>query len=411
AADLVTSRYFEITRNRAGYVYSRSEWDNERAAWFAFVTRWDNANHQHYDMNSFLFCAFGEELAAHRNIFPYTHEHHGVDFEHNLVVVDEGGMPAHDRTTSCGDDCSLDGLLTGLGLGHFADYVRGDASFSYQDRSDPNTLPAERADRYCLFAKQGPNPYLVVVDDIQKSGLEHDYHWQWYTPAKSLSGAGTLADPLVIEGENAGVSIGFLEPGKPDFDFQVVKGGSTRYPLEVGLVRVNQRGVRVRYAALAAAWEKGKNAPVFKRGPAVEGNPKAVSLVVEGDSYTDLLVWQPEESTDCVGLQLSCGELATDGLLSHVRTDRTGQVTGYVLGDGRSLSFGSQTLVRADEPMSVSADTVRVFATGRRRAREDLPPLSARGRVWLPHPRTAIFADGEPVKPLMAQGRMALVGE
>jgi len=411
AAGHPTSRYFEITPNRAGYVYSRSAWDDERAAWFAFVTRWANCNHQHYDMNSFLFTAFGEEFATHKDIYPYRHEHHGVDFEHNLVIVDGGGMPAYDRITTCAAQNSLKGLLTGLGLGHFADYVRGDAKGSYKDRSDPKTLPAIRADRFCLFAKQGPNPYLLVVDDIQKSELNHNYHWQWYAPVEDISGAGTLEDPLLIEGENANCSIGFLEPERLAVDFQVVKGRHARRSLQLGLIRVYQRGSRVRYVALAAAWEKDRFRPKVKKGPAVEGNPAAVSLIVEGDSYTDLLVWQPEEFTDSLAMAVSCGEIATDGLLSMVRLGSSGEVTGYVLGEGRSLSFDSQTLVQADEPLSVSADRMRVFASGRRRSRENLPPLPAKGKIWLPHQRAEVFVDGKLTSPMMAAGRIAQVGE
>jgi len=409
AAGVPLSRYFEITQNRAGYVYSRSEWDNEKAAWFAFVTRWENANHQHYDMNSFLFCAFGDELAAHRNVYPYDHQDHGADFEHNLVIVNQGGMPLYNRTTTCGEQASLNGLLTGLGLGHFADYVRGDARLSYQDHTDQNARPAVRADRYILFAKQGRNPYVFLVDDIQKSGLENDYHWQWYTPADTVKGAGTLSDPIVFEGMNSGCSISFIAPEAPARDFQKVRGGNPRRPLEIGLIRVHQRGVRVRYVAVAAAWEKGKAAPIVKSGPSVSGNQAALSLTVEGDNFTDLIVWQPEEYEDGVGSSLSCGGIVTDGLLAMVRTDRSGLVTGYALGEGRKLSYGGKTLVEAVESISVSADSLQVFASGKRRARENLPPLPAEGRVWLPGVKARLFADDRPVKPSLAQDRIAVI--
>jgi len=411
-ADCLTSYYFEITPNRAGYIYSRSEWDNEQAAWFAFVTRYANANHQHYDMNSFLFMAFGEEFATHVNIYPYRHEHHGADIEHNMVIVDGGGMPANDRSGSAGDDCSLYGFMTGVGLGHFADYMRGDAKLSYKDRSVRTSTPALRADRYGLFVKQGPNPYVVMVDDIQKSENEHDYHWQWYTRAKSADGAGTLDDPLLIEGENAGCAIAFLAPDKPEHDFQIVRGGSSRRPLELGLIRVHQRGSRVRYFSVGAAWKKGSPAPEFKPGPSVTGRQDALSLVVEGENFTDYLLWQPEEYPDQPGAEISCGEMVTDGFLSMVRTDKSGQVTGYLLGDGRKLVYNGKTLAEAEEAWSVSADGKRVFATGKRQARENMPPMAAQGSCWLPQPGASLFADGKQLAPpLVGPGRMALVGK
>ncbi|MBN2288983.1 MAG: hypothetical protein JXQ83_06580 [Candidatus Glassbacteria bacterium] len=409
-AGVLTSRYFEITRNRAGYLFSRSRWDDERSAFFAFATRYENQNHQHYDMNTFLFSAFGEDFGTHKNIFPYGHEHHGVDFEHNIVIVDQGGMPADDRSNSCGDDASMYGLLTGLGTGHFADYVRGDAKDSYQDRSLPSTLPAMRAERCCLFAKQGPNPYLLVADDIQKSGLEQDYHWQWYAPVDRVSGAGTPDDPLLLEGDSACCAISFIRPAKPEIGFEVVRGGSQRYPLELGLVRCNRRGLRVQYVALAAAWEKGAARPEVRPGPAVEGCPGAVSLWVEGETFRDLIVWQPEEDCETRGEEVSCGGLATDGFLAMVRTDRKGKVSGYVLGDGTRLDFGELTLVSAPEPLSVSADDFQVHATGRRQARQNLPPLPAAGKVRKLQPGAAVYADGELVERLESAGQMVKIG-
>jgi hypothetical protein len=190
--DLPVSYYFEIDRNRAGNVFARNEWDSDQAHWFSFVTRFAEANHTHYDMNTFLFTAFGEPFATHANVWGYSHEHHGVDFEHNIVIVDQGGMPAKDRP-SAGDDGSIRGFMTGVGLGHFADYVRGDARLSYADRSIRGSPPAERANRSAVFVKQGANPYVVVADDIQKDRDEHDYHRQWWTEAREITGRGTPA--------------------------------------------------------------------------------------------------------------------------------------------------------------------------------------------------------------------------
>lgn len=405
--DLRTSHYFEIDPNRAGYVFARNEWDNEQAHWFVFVTRYSIANHTHYDGNSFLFTAFGEPFATHANIFPYSHQHHGVDFEHNMVIVDEGGMPAADRINSAGDDGSIRGFMTGVGLGHFADYVRGDARLSYADRSIPSATPALRADRTALFVKQGPNPYVVLADDIQKSDRTHDYHWQWYTEAHSISGSGTFEAPFVIEGENARAAISFFEPETPDHDFHVVKGGRPQAPLELGLLRVHRRGVRVQYLAVGAAWREGARQPSVRRGPEVEGNPLAASLIVEGENFRDLVVWQSEEVRDERGKPLTAGDLKTDALMALVRTDRAGNIVGYVMGDGTSMEFAGRTLARSDRPFSVSADAKRSFATGARRARKGLAALPAAGTFWVPDDASEIWADNERVEPAMGPGRLA----
>ena len=213
ALDLPVSHYFEIDRHRAGYLFARDRWDSERASWFVFTTRHNNANHTHYDPNSFLFTAFGEQFATHENIFPYSHRHHGADLEHNIVVVGEGGMPIADRSTSAGDDGSLFGFMTGVVAGHFGDYARGDARRSYADRSVPGDSPALRAERAVLFSKQGPIPYVVVADDIQRSANNHHYHWQWYSPAKAVAGQGTFAEPFCFEGRTRALSPRLPHPG------------------------------------------------------------------------------------------------------------------------------------------------------------------------------------------------------
>ena len=180
---------------------------------------------------------------------------------------------------------------------------------------------------------------------------------------------------IVIEGENARCHIAFLDPAAPSHDFQVAKGGSERRPLELGLLRVNLRGVQARYLAIAAAHRKDAPAPKMSRGPAVTGNPEAASLIVEGETFRDVIVWQPEGADGSRGRPVSVGKLKTDALLAMVRTDRKGKVIGYVMGDGASLVFSGKVLARADVPFSVSADAKQTVTTGSRRAREGLPPL------------------------------------
>ncbi len=407
--DLRTSFYFEIDPYRAGTVFSRSEWDNEQAAWFAFVTRYAGANHTHYDMDTFLFSAFGEQFATHANIFPYSHKDHGVDFENNIVIIDKGGMPAADRS-SAGDDGSINGYLMGVGLGHFADYVRGDAHLSYADRSVPTTTPAVRADRSALFVKQGANPYVVVADDIQKDGQKHDYHWQWYTPARSLSGNGTFDEPFLILGHNARCAIAFLTPEFPRHDFRVVRGGNKYHPVELGLLRVNRRGVRVRYLAVATSWRKEKPAPRLIPGPDVTGHPGAASLVVQGENFRDLILWQPTDRDDAGPARLSCDELRTDALMAMVRVDHAGKIVGYVMGEGREMEFAGKTLIHAPRSLSVSADSKRTFLTGSRRAAEGLVPLPAEGAVWLPNAASEVWVDGKRVNSRPDSSQIVTIG-
>jgi hypothetical protein len=390
-----TSYYFEITPNRAGYVYSRSEWDNERAHYFAFTTRYAGANHQHYDMNSFLFHVFGEEFGTHRNIYTYRHPDHGADIEHNIVVVDGGGWPSNDRINSAGDDCSTNGLMGAVGLGHLADYVRGDARESYRDNSVAGSCPAIRADRTCLFVKQGSNPYLFIADDIQQSENTHNYDWQWYSFDSNVTGSGSLTDPFLIEGENADCGVMFLEPLKPVSSFEIVQGTQRRRALEMGLIKVRLRGSRVRFVALAAGWEKNGRPPSVLPGPEVTGNPEAVSLEISGDGFSDLLIWQPEEVPDAPAPEIRCGELTCQGYLALIRRDDSRKVTGYVLAEGGHLSAGEDALVVSEETVSVSADGLRVWVTGQLQTRLGDGAVPASAQVRLLSEEGELYVDGK----------------
>ena len=407
--DLPVSQYFEIDPNRAGNLFARNTWDSEEANWFVFVTRYANANHTHYDMNSFLFTAFGEPFATHANVWGYGHADHGVDFEHNMVIVDEGGMPAKDNRGSAGDDGSIKGYMTGVATGHFADYARGDARLSYADRSIRGSAPAERANRTAIFVKQGPNPYIVVADDMKKDATAHDYHWQWWTEARSIAGEGTFQKPFVIDGAKARCGIAFVEPEAPAHEFEVVKSPDSRRGLELGRLKVNRRAVEARYIAVAAAWRQSAAQPVMRKGPPVSGNAGAASIVVEGEGFRDLIVWQPEDAAGR-GQRITAGKLKTDALMAVVRTDLRGNVTGYLMGDGSTLDFAGKKLARAVQPFSVSADAKAAMAAGARRAREGLPPLRATGAFRLPNKAAEVWADGERLRAEVKSGMVTIEG-
>ena len=142
----------------------------------------------------------------------------------------------------------------------------------------------------------------------------------------------------------------------------------------------------------------------------MDGSPDAVSLVVRAETFTDLIVWQPEEEYETHGQRISCRRLTTDGFLAMVRTDRQGKLTGYVLGDGSRLQYDGRTLVEADEPLSVSADQDQVHATGTRQARQNLPPLAAKGRLGLAGPAAAVYIDGDLVESPIVTGQMVEIG-
>jgi len=380
AAETPTARYFEVTPNRAGYFFSRTRWEDPDAAFFAFVSRDERCNHQHYDMNSFLLGAYGTLFATHESLFPYGHEHHGVDFEHNMIVIDEGGWPRRDSESSCADDSSTGGVLVGLATGPFADYLRGDAKWSYRDNSIITDNPAIRAERAFLFVKAGGTPYMVVIDDIQFSDEPHTYRWQWYAPYNmEQSGAGTLTDPLVLAADKGSCAIHFVTPAMPVIATDKVANLANKQRSKgLDRISVTQTGIRVRYAAIATLQETLAARPAIQALPVVcESESAGAARVQLADGRVDQIAWQSEEMCQQQGSPLSAGLLATDGLLALVRVV-DGQVAGYVLGEGTYLKWGDQVLVRAADSVCVTADADGAKVFGRRQSRKGLPPVEPR---------------------------------
>jgi hypothetical protein len=375
---LATSRYFEVTPNRAGYVFARSEWENKDAAFFAFATRFERCNHQHYDMDSFLFGGFGTLFATHKMIFAYPSDQHGVDFEHNIIIVDGGGWPKTNRTPSCGDDNSTDGLLVGAALSNFADYVRGDAKWSYRDNSIITGNPAIRAERTCLFAKLGPTPYLLILDDNQQTEKTTKYEWLWHAPTLPMHGTATLSDPVVISAEKASCALAFITPEKPSITSEKVSMEDEREKGKVkdsGMtrIRVEQNGVRVRYAALASLQQDEAARPKINVQKVECKNPSASCVTVSlSNGAEDVVAWQSEEDRTQIGDPLSSGALETDGLLAMVRVEGK-KVVGFVLGEGTYLRWNGSSLVKASSSVSVSVGAGDKQISGRLRTRQGLP--------------------------------------
>lgn len=423
------ARYFEVTPNRAGYFFSRTKWEDPDAAFFAFVSRYDRCNHQHYDMNSFLLGGFGTLFATHEMLFPYGSEDHGVDFEHNMVIVDDTRWPQHD-TPSCGDDNSTEGVLEGLATGPFGDYMRGEAKWSYRDNSIITSNPAVRAERSFVFVKAGATPYMVVFDDIQFSDNPHNYRWQWYTPADvSITGAGTTSDPILLAAKKGSCALSFITPETPAVTVgkipNITHGGSwrslasqpaaapatqavatlqaaggaqsaagTQPPVTsrpsrnrdrqhrdryLQRIDVKQTVIRARYAAIATLQLNESDRPVVQAQAVQCESPSAGGAQVRlVDGTIDQIAWQSQEMYEQRGSDLTAGPLQTDGLMALVRV-KNGQVVGYVLGEGTYLRWNGKDLVKAPGSVCVSADADGVKLFGRRRAHEGLPPIEPVG--------------------------------
>ena len=405
-ARVPTSKYFEVTPNRAGYVFGRSAWDDPQAAFFAFTTRFEMANHQHYDMNSILFGGYGTLFATHRLLYPYGHVHQGVDYEHNHVVIDGEAWPKN-NLASCADDNSTDGFLVGLALGPAADYVRGDAKWSYRDNTVPLSDPCIRADRACLFVKDGPAPYLFTFDDIQFTNVAKDHDWLWHAPELPATGKGTVRDPLVIAAKNANCAIAFISPAEPAVTVKPAENLERRGASGTLLrIAARQNGIRVRYAALASVEKTAADRPAIQPAEARCENASAGAATVRfPDGAVDYLAWQSEEEFVQKGSPLAAGPIETDGLLAWVRV-KDGKVAGYVLGEGTYLRYAGRVLAQADPATVLSRRAAKsgpesiCVSAGRAPAPNPTPPSSPVPAATQPSTSASSRPAASPMPPL-----------
>ncbi len=311
-------------------------------------------------------------------LYPYSSNLHCVDYEHNMIVIDGGGWPRH-ATASCGDRNSTLGVLTGLVTGPFADYMRGDAKWSYRDNTIITDNPALRAERAFLFVKAGANPYMVAIDDNEYRETPHDYRWQWYTPeSMKITGTGTTADPIVLTAEKGSCALAFITPQTPAVTISKIKNveRSRNHPRFLQRIDVSQHTTRAHYAAIATLQRNAKDRPAVKAMPVECENPAADGAEIRfADGTVDHIIWQPEEVYEQRGSDLTAGPLRTDALMALVRT-KNDRILGYTLGEGTYLTWNGTPLVQAKSSVCVTADADGVKTTGRRRTREGFPTVA-----------------------------------
>jgi hypothetical protein len=146
-----------------GLVTARDGWENDSAMlYFKSDESWGGWSHA--DDNTFGFFAYGDSIVCDPGHYFYYTEHH------NGILIDGKGQafkgPGH----------AVNGKITRFEDNGTHVIVTGDATEAYSTyiTGDPG-LPVDHAIRTVCFAR-GPNPYLVVLDDVQmQDGAEHTY--------------------------------------------------------------------------------------------------------------------------------------------------------------------------------------------------------------------------------------------
>jgi hypothetical protein len=225
------------------------KWTADRRWGFSFnCGTFIGSIHDQCDNNSFTLFAAGVPFildagAANRAEEGSASSSHG----HSAILIDGRGQAL------AGGGLGVSGSIVRVERGSARTLVTGDATDSYARHGYNPVLWARRT---CLFT-HGESPSLLVCDDIQKDGDEHEYEFLLHTPTPSsfavegqrarlsidFDGASTKGEILVLDPPGVRIaSEPFTSPGQPPFEQHT-------------LWRIATRAVNPRFVVLLTAAE------------------------------------------------------------------------------------------------------------------------------------------------------------
>ncbi len=247
----------------------RSSWQDD-AALATFTCGFDqHRGHNHRDENSFTLSAFGEYFAVDPGYMP------NMTRAHNTILVDGLGQN-HEP-----DEYDAYGQVLDTQDFGGAWYMKGEAVEAYT-----NSIGLERAVRKFLFA-QAPQPYIVVADDIQKTGgASASFDWLLHTAKDNTITMGPGAGEFHIQGPGAGSAVCFvkflapatgLAVAESDLSGQtfVRRDGTYYYDRFFKEIHASYSGTNPKFAAILVAAESLADLPTIETTQTLDG------LVVE----------------------------------------------------------------------------------------------------------------------------------
>lgn len=219
----------------------------------------------HGDENSFTFYALGEEFA----VDPGPGK--GATSDHNAIVIDGVG-----QGTDGGPTAVQGKIVKATDYGD-AVYVMGDAFQAYRQRQ-----PILVATRQLLFGR-APQPYLLIVDDIQRDNDAHDFSWLLHSGVGNQIIIDSNENQARIIGKERGAVcyVKFLWPNNISF------AGSSLTPTGGNpKLMATARAVNPHFVTLLLAVDKGEEPAIVT----YEGTPDNMQIEIKfHDGTRDIL--------------------------------------------------------------------------------------------------------------------------
>ena len=184
----------------SGQVFLRTGFTDADDIQFAFKAGIDGLGHGAPDKGGYNLNAYGERFLR-REMWKRKHKSDG----HNLVLID--GAAQQIAQSPSIRIANVDTLESHKGY----DYVKLDLTEAY--RQHPENEKTRQAYRHVVFVRTTrKNGYFVVIDDVQKDDLPHNYTHGFYFDPKLVSLAEAEGNRIVIAGTKASLHIVAVHP-------------------------------------------------------------------------------------------------------------------------------------------------------------------------------------------------------
>ena len=358
-----------------GLYYYRSGWPTGEVSddiVISFYSGEFRGGHAQEDQNQFTLTAYGEKLVVDHGAGNAAKQSEA----HNIVRIDQAGQ--HNAGSSIGTD----GRIAAHMLTDFADYLCGDATLAYTTHSpynDPGVPypwsswswgysganPVQWALRRVVVVHGGGVPtYMVVQDDIQKSGNIHRYDWCAHFPDAAIVDASNPAGPIGVAVGDARLDLHALYPLREQFaGVQVTNFDNQSEDPNSKMLMLTSNAVNPNFTLLLMPRRAADSAPVVSTSPIPTGT---VSVVAAPGGPVDA-VFIRSVNADPAAAPLSsevvnaegCGTLVVDARLAVVRLGSEG-VVRYLAVDAKSIACGVDIVTIADSTATFVYDGTRV---------------------------------------------------
>jgi hypothetical protein len=338
-----------------GLYYFRTGWElgpSSNDLVFSFYSGTFQGAHAQEDQGQFTFYAYGAKFAIDHGPGPVARQTES----HNLVLIDGRGQ--HNAGSSIGTD----GVFQKYLLSDYADYVVGDLTEAYTTHSpwnDPDVPfpgtdwswgydggnPVNRAVRKVVTVHDDYlPPYFVIVDDVDKDGLAHQYEWRMHTLAANA--VDTSTDPIVVSNGQSRLDIHVIEPTFASLQKSVASYDNGNEEPDALVLSLAITGVDTRYVLLMYPTDGSVGEPSVSKDAYSWGHAVTLNW---GLALQDVIVCNASGGTVATAGSAS---METDATLAVVRT-WYGSVLRYLLANATTFVHNDTEYVDvADGPLT-----------------------------------------------------------